>query len=46
LAFDSDDAIGRMLITGNEKAFAARAEIKEMADKPSIEAYLGNFACT
>jgi len=35
-----------MLITCNEKAFAARAEIKEMADKTSIEAYLGNFACT
>ena len=34
-----------MLITGNEKAFAARAETKEMADKTSIEAYLGNFGC-
>ena len=43
-AFDADDAIGAMLITGNEKAFAAGADIKEMADKSFIEAYLGNFA--
>ena len=33
-----------MIITGNEKAFAAGADIKEMADKTFIEAYLGNFA--
>jgi enoyl-CoA hydratase len=32
-----------MLVTGNEKAFAAGADIKEMADKPFIEAYLGDF---
>jgi enoyl-CoA hydratase len=32
-----------MLITGSDKAFAAGADIKEMADKPFIEAYLGNF---
>jgi enoyl-CoA hydratase len=31
--FDKDDAIGAMVITGNEKAFAAGADIKEMADK-------------
>ena len=42
-AFDGDDKIGCMLITGNEKAFAAGADIKEMADKPFIEAYLGDF---
>ena len=42
-AFDADDKIGCMLITGNEKAFAAGADIKEMADKPFIEAYLGDF---
>ncbi len=33
VAFDKDDAIGAMVITGNEKAFAAGADIKEMADK-------------
>ena len=42
-AFEADDGIGCMLITGNEKAFAAGADIKEMADKTFIEAYLGNF---
>lgn len=35
-AFDKNDAIGAMVITGNEKAFAAGADIKEMMDK-SIE---------
>jgi enoyl-CoA hydratase len=32
-SFDRDDGIGAMVITGNEKAFAAGADIKEMADK-------------
>jgi enoyl-CoA hydratase len=45
-AFEADDKIGCLLITGNEKAFAAGADIKEMADKTFIEAYLGNFAGT
>lgn len=35
--FDKDDAIGAMVITGNEKAFAAGADIKEMADKSPHE---------
>lgn len=43
-AFEADDAIGCVLITGNEKAFAAGADIKEMADKTFAEAYGGNFA--
>ena len=42
-AFDGDDKIGGMLITGSDKAFAAGADIKERADKPFIEAYLGDF---
>ena len=33
-----------MIITGNEKAFAAGADIKEMADKTYNEALIGNFA--
>ena len=41
--FDADEKIGCMLITGNDKAFAAGADIKEMADKPFIDAYLGGF---
>src|SRR5215216_4488692 len=32
-AFDKDENIGAMVITGNEKAFAAGADIKEMVDK-------------
>src|SRR5476649_1667608 len=42
-AYEADETIGCLLITGNEKAFAAGADIKEMADKTFIEAYLGNF---
>jgi enoyl-CoA hydratase len=42
-ALDGDDKIGCMLIAGSDKAFAAGADIKEMADKPFIEAYLGDF---
>ena len=33
-----------MIITGSEKAFAAGADIKEMADKTYNEALMGNFA--
>ena len=31
-AFDRDKSIGALVVTGNEKAFAAGADIKEMAD--------------
>jgi enoyl-CoA hydratase len=31
--FDKNDALGAMVVTGNEKAFAAGADIKEMADQ-------------
>ena len=43
-AFEADDAIGCMVITGSDKAFAAGADIKEMADKIFAEAFLGDFA--
>lgn len=33
LAFDDDDAIGAIVLTGSEKAFAAGADIKEMKDR-------------
>jgi enoyl-CoA hydratase len=36
-SFDRNDAIRAMVITGNEKAFAAGADIKEMADKSITE---------
>ena len=31
--FEKDDSIGCVVLTGSEKAFAAGADIKEMADK-------------
>ena len=43
-AFEADADIGCIVITGSEKAFAAGADIKEMADKTFIDAYLGDFA--
>jgi enoyl-CoA hydratase len=45
-AFDADGKIGCIVITGSDKAFAAGADIKEMADKTFIEASLGNLAAT
>src|SRR5438105_1616741 len=43
-AFDADDGIGCILLTGSEKAFAAGADIKEMAGKSSTDVLLGDFA--
>jgi len=45
-AFEVDDKIGCMIITGSEKAFAAGADIKEMAEKDFTEVFLGDFAAT
>jgi enoyl-CoA hydratase len=45
-AFDdleADPAIGAIVLTGSEKAFAAGADIKEMAEKTYIEAYTQDF---
>ncbi len=42
-SFDADDAIGAVVITGSEKAFAAGADIKEMKDKTLAEALTGDF---
>jgi enoyl-CoA hydratase len=38
-AFDNDDSVGAMVVTGNPKAFAAGADIKEMADKSVQQMY-------
>jgi len=35
-----------MVITGSDKAFAAGADIKEMAEKTFVEAFLGDFFAT
>ena len=43
LAFDADPAIGCMVITGSEKAFAAGADITAMAKFSFADAYRGNF---
>jgi len=42
-AFEADPAIGAIVLTGSEKAFAAGADIKEMQDKTFADAFLGNF---
>jgi len=36
-AFDADDGIGAIVVTGSEKAFAAGADIKEMESKTGSE---------
>ncbi|MEL6362733.1 MAG: enoyl-CoA hydratase [Pseudomonadota bacterium] len=41
--FDADPEIGCMVITGSEKAFAAGADIKEMAEKTYQEAFMEDF---
>ncbi len=43
IALDADDSVGAIVLTGQGKAFAAGADIKEMATKTYAEAYLGNF---
>ncbi len=42
-AFEADSGIGCIVITGNEKAFAAGADIKEMQEKDYMDAYMGDF---
>src|SRR5580698_6836961 len=42
-AFEADAEIGCMIITGSDKAFAAGADIKEMADKDFAGVFLDDF---
>jgi enoyl-CoA hydratase len=42
-AFDADDNIGCMIITGSEKAFAAGADIGAMAKYSFTDAYKGDY---
>jgi enoyl-CoA hydratase len=42
-AFDADEAVGAILITGNEKAFAAGADIGAMKDFDFQQAFLSNY---
>jgi enoyl-CoA hydratase len=42
-AFEADAAVGAVVITGSEKAFAAGADISEMRGKAAVDAYLTDF---
>jgi len=42
-AFDADEAVGAMVITGSERAFAAGADIKEMAEASAVEMLTSSF---
>jgi len=42
-AYEANDAIGAVVITGSEKAFAAGADIKEMQGKSYMDAFSGDF---
>ncbi|BBZ30017.1 enoyl-CoA hydratase [Mycolicibacterium madagascariense] len=44
--FDADQGIGAIVVTGNEKAFAAGADIKEMADLSFADVYASDFFAT
>lgn len=43
LALDANPAIGAIVITGSDKAFAAGADIAAMADWTYMDVYQGNF---
>jgi enoyl-CoA hydratase len=40
LSFDADEGVGAIVLTGSEKAFAAGADIKEMAEAGSVQMLL------
>ena len=42
-AFEANPAIGCVVLTGSDKAFAAGADIKEMRDKSFVDALLQDF---
>ena len=43
LAFDADPAIGAIVLTGSEKAFAAGADIKEMKERSYPAVFMDDF---
>jgi enoyl-CoA hydratase len=43
-AFEKDAGVACLIVTGSDKAFAAGADIKEMADKSYMDAFMGDFA--
>src|SRR5262249_34481498 len=42
-AFDADANVGCILVTGSDKAFAAGADIKEMADQSYIDIFRADY---
>ena len=42
-SYDADPSVGAIVITGSSKAFAAGADIKEMAAKSSVEMYQADW---
>lgn len=42
-AMDADPGVGAVVLTGSEKAFAAGADIKEMASKSSAEMHISDW---
>ncbi|RMG73600.1 MAG: enoyl-CoA hydratase, partial [Chloroflexi bacterium] len=42
-AFDTDDTIGCIILTGNDKVFAAGADIKQMAEATAVDMITGDF---
>jgi len=42
-AFEKDDAVGAIVLTGSERAFAAGADIKEMAGNSFVDCYVADF---
>lgn len=43
-SFEADPAIGCLIVTGSDKAFAAGADIKEMSGKSFMDVFVANFA--
>lgn len=43
LAFDADEQVGAIVVTGSEKAFAAGADIGAMANYSYMDAYKGEY---
>jgi enoyl-CoA hydratase len=42
-SLESNDAIGAIVLTGNERAFAAGADVKEMQNQDFVGMFLGDF---
>jgi enoyl-CoA hydratase len=44
--FEANDAVGAIVLTGSEKAFAAGADIKEMKSRSFVDVYTADFITT